>query len=365
MLTFYIVLVAATLVLCLLGEEIKQNRWLYLLVCGVALVVLAGLKSSEVSVDSHFYHNFYKAAMPFVTMFTSPGAFFSAEKVEPSFLLICSILKSFLTPTYGYAALILIFAILAVSLKLKCMLDYTEFAFFSLFLYVCYYFQLHELIQIRAGLAIGIVMYSFRYIVRRDFWHYLLFILLAVMCHYSTILFLPFYFVSLRKINPWIYVSVMVVPFVLMLAEADLFSLLSNMDLGVYSEKVAHYQLEQKVNQHQVDPMNMVILTQLGVSIFLLCFRRDLPDRNPYAVLFLKICMVSVGAFYVCFSVPVFAFRTWQMLNSVSIFLFPCIIYYLKPRWLAELLLVLIGLGMFYSLASQAGHLLPFKLVQF
>lgn len=362
MITFYYVVVLAALVLCLTGEQIKVNRWIWLLVMGVALALIAGLKGRNVSVDDHVFLDFYKNALPLYMLVLQPKAFFLADSVEPSFLLISSLLKFIFPFDTGYAILIFLFALAAVGLKLKAIHDYSEFAFFSLFIYVCDYFLLHEIVQVRAGLAAGIAMMSFRYIISRDFGKFALVILLATMFHYSAIIFFPFYFLNTKNINPLTYIAVIVVPYLLMKAGVDPITLLSKYDLGVYSEKIRIYQAEQFFKGFKINEMNATLLFQLLLSGFLLYYRKELPEKSPYGILFLKINMISIGVFYLFMPLAVFAFRLWEMLNIILIFLIPYLIYFIKPRWLPELITVLVALALFGNILMQ-GYLRPYLLV--
>jgi len=363
MLTFYIILVAATLVLCVLSENTTKNRWMILLLWAIVLIVIAGFKDPSVSKDFPIYNGHYIKALPFFMLFESPKDFFSATDIEPAFIFFCSLFKSEFLPHIGYMILVVLFAVLAVSLKVKCFHDYTPFAFYSLFLYVCYYFMLHELIQIRAGVAIGISLYAMRYIIRKDFGKFTLLMLLAITFHYSVILFYPFYFVSTKKINPLGYLSLIVVSFILMKCNLDIFSVIEKINLGVYSEKVQIYKLDQSWQKYELNPINMVVLFQMAITIFMMFFRKDLAERNPYGILFLKINVFSIVSLYMCASLPAFAFRLWEMLHVSLVFLFPCLLYYLKPRWLAEIVIVFVGICLFVNLTSFDA-LLPYLLIK-
>lgn len=364
MLTAYIIILAAALVLCFLSEEIKTNRWIPLLIMGVGLVLIAGLKGRGVSVDEKYYREFYEHTLLFPMLFRNPVLFFSVDRAEPLFFVISSLCKTFLPASIGYQSVIFIFALLAVSIKLKCIDDYTEFAFLTLFLYISHTFFIQEIIQIRAGLATAIAFYSFRHIIDRNFPKFTLIMLVAIFFHYSAILFFPFYFVSTKKINPWLYVAIVAVPYLMLVSGWDCLSLLKKFDLGVYSDKLEHYEKDQVYHVHTIDRFNMTLLAQLLISGVLLFFRKELAEKTPYGILFLKINLVSIAMFYLCFPVPVFAFRVWGMMNIVQIFLFPYLAYFIRPRWIPDLIVILLGIGLFYSLAAQS-HLRAFSFITF
>lgn len=359
--TVYVIVIAVFLILCLAGEELDKNKPWLLAAMALFLIFFAGFRGNEVGKDYSIFKGFYDSALSFQTLFSQPALFFKAAKVEPSFLLLASFIKTYL-PNLGFTLLMLIYAILAVSIKAKAIVKYSEFIFLSLFIYLCNNFMLHEIIQIRAGLAAGVIMLAFDPLVERQWGKFLLLMLLATFIHYSALIFLPFYFLNTKKINPAVYIAVILVPFVLNILKFDPISLLIKYDLGVYSEKLNIYIQEQLRIKHAIHRINLTLIFQLLLSIFLLFYRQDILSKNKYGILFLKINMISIGVFYLFFSLPVFAFRLWEMLSIVQIFLIPTLIYYIKPRWIPELIIVLVGIAFFYNLVLQ-GHIRAYSLI--
>jgi hypothetical protein len=63
--------------------------------------------------------------------------------------------------------------------------------------------------QIRAGLAIAIIIYGTKYITEQKLWKFLLVVLIAYQFHHSAIIALPVYFMNKVKIKHWhIYVGI-------------------------------------------------------------------------------------------------------------------------------------------------------------
>lgn len=359
----YIVVIAVFIILCLAGEDLHKNKKLFLFFMVLFLAAFAGFRGTDVSKDHDIFQAFYDKTQPFFALFSNPVGFFKAAKVEPSFLLIASFIKTYL-PYLGFTLLMVLYAMFAVAIKTKAIIKYSEFIFFSLFLYLCNYFLLHEIIQVRAGLAVAVVMLAFEPVIERNLGKFLLLILIATSIHYSALIFLPFYFLNTKKINPIVYIAIIILPFLLTTFKFDPISLILKYDLGVYSEKISIYIKDQLREQHSINKFNLTILFQLLLSGFLLFYRKDILEKNKYSIFFLKINMISVGVFYMFFSLPVFAFRLWEMLSVVQIFLIPTLIYYIKPRWIPELIIVLVGIAFYYNLVLQ-GHIRAYSLIFF
>ena len=94
--------------------------------------------------------------------------------------------------------LFLLFAILGVSFKLIAIKQLTELWFLSLILYLSNFFILHEMTQIRAGVASAFLLLCVKPIYDRDLKRFLLFAVLGFLFHYSAIVILPLWFLGIK-----------------------------------------------------------------------------------------------------------------------------------------------------------------------
>jgi EpsG family len=113
------------------------------LVAFALLFVVAGLRTVGAGRDSETYSNDIRSIIQ--THDYNFGAY------EPTFYLIINISKFFFTdPVRG---VFVIYAFLVVSLMLWAIRKSSSFPVLSLILFSCIYFVLHEMIQIRVGVA--------------------------------------------------------------------------------------------------------------------------------------------------------------------------------------------------------------------
>jgi len=118
-------------------------------------------------------------------------------RFEPTFFLIILISKwMFHDPVRG---VFIIYATIAVIIKALAIRRILGISFFSLFVYICLFYILHELTQIRVGVAIGVFLFALDDIHQRKPVAYFIKALIAMLFHYSALIMLPLFFFNQRK----------------------------------------------------------------------------------------------------------------------------------------------------------------------
>ncbi|MBC3247350.1 EpsG family protein [Pseudomonas lurida] len=146
------------------------------------LIAMCALQAPGVSEDHLNYVNY-------VTDISdgTQGVFF----IEPTFYIL-SKLSLFLTG--GDFFMFLVYAILGVAIKLYLSKRVSEYYWFSAAIYTSYFFFLQDFTQIRIGVAMSFILLSaFRFYEGKCL-SAAVFFVCAVCFHYSTVFFLPFYF---------------------------------------------------------------------------------------------------------------------------------------------------------------------------
>jgi hypothetical protein len=166
--------------LALLDKEKGRESSAIILV--IALICLAGFRLP--SRDYGAYMLAYEAG--------------GIERFEPSFTVISKIAKSIHDSPY---TLFVIYAILGVSIKILSMRKLSSFFYLSIIVYLSNFFILNELIQIRAGVAAGILLFATKYIYERNFPYFIILCGIATLFHYSSVVFIPLYLVSIQTID--------------------------------------------------------------------------------------------------------------------------------------------------------------------
>ncbi len=190
MLPYFIIFIFLSLfaILDAVNVDSKQKQW-FLLLVAVVLILFAGLRGENFA-DYSSYREYFRTI--------TNGESSSVVAMDPGFLLINKFVASI---TDNPLWLFLLISLLAIGINFRCYVDYTPFYFIAILVYFSHTFLGRELMQIRAGLAAAIILYSYKYIVSRKFWKFLFVVLTASTIHLASIVVLIIYPISRLKIK--------------------------------------------------------------------------------------------------------------------------------------------------------------------
>ncbi|MBV6750864.1 EpsG family protein [Pseudomonas chlororaphis] len=168
----------------------KSGTAYFLLAC--MLIAMCALQAPGVSEDHSNYIDYFSGVAS-----GSLDAFF----IEPTFYFLSQV-SIFLSGSSEL--LFLVYAVLGVGIKFLVSKRVSGYYWFSVALYISYFFFLQDFTQIRIGAAVAFIFLSSFSFYSGQRLRALLFFLIAVLFHYSTAIFLPFfvffYFNSIRTV---------------------------------------------------------------------------------------------------------------------------------------------------------------------
>jgi hypothetical protein len=303
--------------------NIKQKEVIFWFL--VALLICVAGFSGNVSRDHAYYLLGYKNVLN--------GKYVG----EYSFKLIVLLVnKLFHNSLY----LFLIYAILGVTLKAIAIKRLTKFWFFSLLIYFSFYFFLHEMTQLRAGVASAIILLSIPAIYNRKIWQFLLIAFLAFFFHFSALALFPLYFLSRNKIQIWFYLLIPI-GYLLYFTNANLVSLVHIINIDIVNLKFALY--KQNFGTQRINIFNLLMIARYIFCALLLWKWKLLQEKNNYSVLLIKIYIISCFIFIALADIPIIAFRVSELLAIVEIVLIPLLIQLFTIRLHGKILVVAIG----------------------
>ena len=331
------------LIIAVLFVARTEERYskLFFIFLAIIFILIAGLKTVGVDMDSTTYVGMF-------SVFGSPFNYFKDYEnnsfLEPGYYLI----PSFITYTLSLKVLwvFLVFAVVGVSLKLLAITKLTDFTFLSALIYYSHYFILHEMTQIRAGIAAGILLLCIVQIQKKYFPKFLLLLIAGIFFHYSIVIFLPFYFLNSKQLNKVGYLALLIVPYVFVILNINILTVLQTFRLGVFSEKIEMY--NNLTNSGILDTIkiySVVFLAQLVLCAAFILKSDLLVKQNKYALLIIKINAVGLASLVFFSVIPVIAIRISELLRVVEIILIPFILYLIKPKYVG--LLVVVGYALF------------------
>jgi len=246
----------------------------------------------------------------------------------------------------------IMFAILGVTLKIVAIMRLSLLPLLSIITYISLYFVLHEMTQIRAGVAAGFFLLAIPDIVNRNKKKFLIKIFLASLFHYSAIVMIFTYFINAKKINLAYYLIFPLVGF-LFASEKELslffIEFVTNLLPDFLSSKINLYLLLMGSGTYDHINIFNFYYTSL-VFIYLLSLSNYKMFKSEYDLLMIKILGIMLTLFYLLSALPVLAFRVSELFGVVLIILIPHMLLLFKQKLFVLLPLLIWLLTYFFAI---------------
>lgn len=329
-----IFLFAVLVILSFLEDYLGRYKLPIYLFFALILIVVAGLREVGLDPDSENYEN----------MFMYNYSSETADKVEPSYLIISSFLSLFSNDVHS---LFLFYALLGVSLKFIAFRQLSRFWFVPILVYICYYFEFHEMMQIRTGVLSAMLLLSIKPLADRNKKQAFIYFLIGTLFHYSGLVLFPFLFVSneISSRTSKILWGVLIPVGYLFYFYG--FNILLNFstEIPYIGEKLAFYQTatEKGILSATVNLKSPLLLFTIFIFYYLYWFYDTIVEEDKYFPLMMKIFAMSIFSYIALANFPVLAQRINLLLKVVIIILFTDITYTIKPRWAALSIVFLVS----------------------
>lgn len=313
----------------------------------VILLLFAAFKPIGIDKDSQAY------AQAILDTTSSHFKNIYLQRFEPSFYLI--IYLSHLIFSDVVRGVFILYAVLAVFLKAYAIQKILGRSFFALFVYICLFYILHELTQIRAGVAIGIFLLSLDDIIQRKPGQYYLKTVIAILFHYSSLIMIPLYFFNER--NRILYYLPLTVICIKIFLPGWLFN-----TMFVYIFKLFPQVIEDKLLFYFFDYglknlpfVDLFIKSKIFIFYTLFQYGVLLGEKkniiqklNQEEIVMLTCISLGISSYFLFINQRALAFRLSEFLLSVLIFFIPLI----KEKFLNKKYALFYVLGMSLALLT-------------
>lgn len=313
-------------IIALIPLESIKIKYLFFISIAIIMIFVAGFRNGDYVRDYGVYADIYERNSDDIT--------------EPAFVFISYILHTISSDNSIY--LFVLFAIIGVSLKFVAIKQLTELWFLSIVIYCSYLFVLHEITQIRAGVASAILLLCIKPIYEKDLKRFLLFTFLAFSFHYSAIVFFPLWFLGRNPQKKWLYISIPLGYLAYFLHLNIIYAL----PIPGIEEKIELYKNIKELEGGIWDAINVfnpLILARILFLYFMLWKYELLILHNKYFTILIKIYCLSVMSIFIFSVLPAVAFRISELLSSIEIILIPMLFYSIKEKMVSKILVVFIG----------------------
>ncbi|EPK8021202.1 EpsG family protein [Providencia rettgeri] len=297
--------------------KVKKES-IFLFILATLLILAATLRPPGIDRDS----------LTYIDMINRPIAELWFQ--EPTFILLVSINKYIFNNSY--IIFFFSYALLGVSLKIIAISKIDKYKWFGVFTYLFLYFTLHDLTQIRAGVASGFFLLSIYYIDKSKSKAFV-FSLLSVIFHYSAILGFIIYCFSTKKINKLFYVILVIVSLLIsILLSQDIIVTIASYLPDFLSHKVNTYVylLNNSGQWSEINQFNLYYLSLIYIFLVQLYFTKNVKSNEKFNnskgysdIVILKTMMLMIVSYYILVPIPVLAGRVSEFYGIVLICFIP------------------------------------------
>lgn len=325
----------AVIVIIAFYEDYLKEIHKFAILTGIVvfMIILATTKSITNTADAPIYEElFYNNDNPIFVIATEP------TYIQLSRLVIA------LGGTV--VSMFFIYAVITIPAKMRMLYTMTPYIFSALIIYIPYYFEVHDMIQIRAAAAATFLLFFIYHICKKNYLYATLFLVCATLFHYSAIVYLPFLFIGNRQLSETgrIIVAVLVpICFVMYLLKIDWFSLLPSAllwgKLEVYKESTEKGEWEEFLPLY----INIYYLAKCVVLYICLYYYDVIVKNNRLAPILINLFAISICFLSSMATIPVVASRISDMFGIVDCIVFTLCMYVIAPQYLVRIGITIAG----------------------
>jgi len=320
----------------------RNKYYLYLFILFfVLLFFIAGFRPVGIDRDSK---NYARTIQLFVTTHN-----YNFIRNGPSFYLIAELSK-FLFDDVVRGVFIL-YALLGVSLKLYAIKKTSSFPLLSLIVYFCFYFILHEMTQIKIGVASAIFLLAIPDIINKNWKSYLIKTALAVSFHYTAIIMVFIYLINPKRNRQLFYLLLPLIGILLAITNTGKFFLMH--PIISFLPRFISYKINYYLSLYKVGWGTEINVFNIYYSSLLIIYYIAIININKFKreidVLQIKIMGWTIFIFYFLYSLPVFAFRISEFLGIVLIFTLPSLMSIVREKHFISFIVFLYSISMLFN----------------
>lgn len=348
--TPYVIILALLTLASLYAPKLnnRSKNGLYIAI-GIMLILFIIMRDYTVNKDFCVYETIYRKIPSFELLKSNFTEYFKIIKTELSYASLCSFLKSTgNTKETNFTIIFSLYAIVGVTIKLYSISKLTDLKFLTLFVYGCNLYLLHEMTQIRAGIAIGFILLSVYYLMQDKYWHYFACFLVAGLFHTSSFMTIVLLLFRKSKADFRIWGAIFLFCVFLRCINFDILNLIDFLPFDYYQFKLKAYIRLQNDEDFKINYFNVAFLIQNATIIACFFYKKFLERENPHINILLNMCCLSSCCFLFFGQLPGFAYRISEVFNCALMILIPTLSKVIRPKYIGELIIYLIGWLLFY-----------------
>lgn len=230
-----------------------------------------------------------------------------------------------------YLTVFFIYAILGISLKFIAIYKYSFNFIYSLCVWLCFSFILHDLIQIRASVAASMLLFMIPSIYNRNISVAFLFWIIAFFFHNSAIIFGIIFILKRDSINPLLWIGGYLLIFLINITNYPIFDIIFyfiSYIPGTLADRIGDSDPNILNELSRMSMYSRYILIPSIFSIGCLYYIKEIQRVYPFSILCLKLSFISIFCYGI--GLPIVSERLFELLQIPMIFLVPTALSWFK-----------------------------------
>jgi hypothetical protein len=317
-------------------QQNDSDKKIYHIILFSFLLLFAAFRDGHLLPDYNTYLKFFRVAS-------------ENTRVEHSFYLIRSVVQYFFANGGGEYLLFFFYSLLGVGTKYLAIARYSTCPAFSYCIWISSFYILQDMIQIRASIPGGLLLFIMPLVQQRRFLYAIIAACVSFYFHNSAILLFILLFLDANHINKRFWTLSYMAILALNIFHVNVGYYITHFLLFVPSDffgsRVALYLSANyaEVNKMTVSMFSPYILYQTLVCFITMHYAERLKEITPYAIMFIKTAFI--GVFFYSLSIRGVSMRLGELFSTSLILLTPLLMYCVPAchKRLAAALVVLIA----------------------
>lgn len=305
--TFYLIFILLVLLLLVVSKLVKNQKIkkITLFLSCFLLIAVSALRYN-VGTDYNTYYKWYLETL---------GQYYKKEIMYIPFQAFMTFLGFF------WKDPIMFFSVTSIIINVfmfKFIVDNQEDYLIAVLAYICLFFYFSTFNLVRQWIAVALCLYSIKYIKNNNFWKYCLFNILAILTHYTAIIFFPVYFMTKIKLSKS-------KPLIIVLCSFFLFKVLGIWSFMFKFIKVLfpfYYERYLLIDNSNVNGI-FYFLISAGIIIVYNIFYKKLKEKYGEKEFNIRQNLLTICSIFCLLS------SVSQILNRLSLFFVPLLIIFI------------------------------------
>ena len=277
-------------------------------------IIIAVFRSSD-TLDYQIYYEAFK--------------YNKLERAEIGYQITMTLIRKI---SDSFKSLLFIMAATSIGIKLIAIRYFSNNILLSLIVYISNILLLHDMIQMRAAIASGLILFAIFYSKNRQLFKFLLCIIIGTLFHQSMLAIAPIWFLRSNNIKYKLWILLIPIGYCLAITNNTIGHLVSYIPIPIIQNSYHQYQLAMDAGMFSaINIFNTVLILRVIICITILIKIKDIQTQNKQAILWIKLYSLGIFSLLVFSDIQVIAVRLSELFFVIEIVLFPLLIY-IFPR---------------------------------